>query len=65
MMKVVVGILWVCTLLSCAVGGLFLLGAFGAKGAPQEAAAGALACAFAVVPYVATRAIESLAKPDS
>lgn len=39
------------------IGALFLLAAFVvANGAPQEAAMAAMACAFAVIPYVIFRA---------
>lgn len=50
--------------LGCFVGAgissLFLLALGQANGAPQEAAGAAIACAFAVVPYVVLRATEIL-----
>ena len=44
---------------------LIMVGLFGSKGAPQEAAAGALACAFSVVPYVFARAIQLVHELDA
>jgi len=42
---------------SSVIGGLWLLGGlFLAKSAPQEASAAAIACAFAILPYVFARA---------
>lgn len=38
------------------IGALCLLGSFFVSGAPQEAALAAMACAFAVIPYVIFRA---------
>jgi ABC-type phosphate transport system permease subunit len=54
---------WILTILGTVVAGLFLAGAlFASNGAPQEAAAAALAAAFAVVPYVFTRAIQAMGR---
>lgn len=53
---------WVLTLLSCLAAGLIMLLTMASGGsAPQEAAGYAMACAFAVVPYVFTRAAEAIA----
>ena len=53
--------LWLFTLLGTCVSALIMFGTFvGAKGAPQEAAGYAMACAFAVVPYVFTRAVQGM-----
>ncbi|HYJ30576.1 MAG TPA: hypothetical protein VEW25_09580 [Allosphingosinicella sp.] len=41
----------IATFIGAGIGALFLLLAFGATGAPQEAAAAALAVAFTVIPY--------------
>lgn len=56
--KLVIFCLSLAALLGAAVGFLFLLSLGNANGAPQEAAAGALAAAFAVVPYVVLRTVE-------
>jgi hypothetical protein len=45
-------------------GGWLLLGLKAANGAPQEAAVGAIACAFAVVPYVLARCNQLTAEAD-
>lgn len=58
MYKLVIFLLSLASLLGASVGFLFLLSVGAANGAPQEAAAGALAAAFAVVPYVALRTVE-------
>lgn len=42
-------------LIGSAIGGLCLLFAFFANGAPQQAALAGMACAFAVIPYVVFR----------
>lgn len=50
-------ILWAFTLLGALLGGLVIIFTIAAaKGAPQEAAGYAMACALAVVPYVFTKA---------
>lgn len=55
---------WLLTMLSCMVGGFFLMIALLAStGAPQEAAGAAIAVAFAVVPYCFTRALEGFRRP--
>ncbi|HYG03238.1 MAG TPA: hypothetical protein VD927_12390 [Chryseosolibacter sp.] len=51
---------WVITILSCLVGGLFLVSAFFSTQAPQQAASAAMACAFAIIPYVLARAAEKV-----
>lgn len=61
-MRVVIALSWILTLLSTCVGGFFLLSAAFASAAPAQGAAAALACGFAVLPYVFTRALESMAK---
>lgn len=54
-----VGLLYVVTLISSAIGGLVLLGGVvGARSAPQEAAGAAMAIALAVIPYVFTRCVQ-------
>ena len=56
---------WFVTLISAVLASLVI--AFTlvvAKGAPQEAAGYAMACALAIVPYVFTRAAVALAAPD-
>lgn len=54
---------WVITILATVVAVGVLLLTFGAaKGAPQEAAGAAIACAIVVIPYVFTRALEGLRK---
>ena len=43
----------IAVMIGAALGVLFLMGAFVfANGAPQEAAMAAMACAFAIIPYV-------------
>jgi len=50
-------LLWALTLIGALLGGLVIVfTTLAAKGAPQEAAGYAMACALAVVPYVFTRA---------
>ena len=54
-------VLWVFTLLGSLLGGLFgVLGLLTAHGAPQEAAAAAIAVACAVIPYCFARAASEL-----
>ncbi len=56
--------LWVLTLACSILAALVIAATLAfAKGAPQEAAGYAMACAFAVVPYVFTRAAEAIAAP--
>jgi hypothetical protein len=54
---------WGLTLLSTVFGGLFAaVGMLTASGAPQEAAAAAIGCLFAVAPYCLARAVDELRK---
>ena len=59
-MRALILICWIVTLIATLPAAAMLLAAFGATGAPQEAAGAAIACAIVVVPYVFTRAIEGL-----
>jgi len=53
--------LWIFTILGSMLGGLFLVGGLaGANGAPQQAAAAAVAVACAVLPYCLARAASEL-----
>ena len=54
-------ILEIVTYVGCAIGTLFLLMAFGASGAPQEASAAAMAVAFCVIPYCITATVQRAA----
>ncbi len=55
---------WIITIICTVLAALTLAGGFfGATSAPQEAAAGALAAALAIIPYVFTRALEGLRSP--
>jgi hypothetical protein len=56
--------LWVLVIIGSLIGGCTLLfeGLIGAKGAPQQAAAGAIACGFAIIPYCIARAVSALQK---
>jgi ABC-type phosphate transport system permease subunit len=57
----VVSFLWVCTIIGSLFGTLvFIVGVVFANGAPQEAAASAMAVALAVIPYVLARSAEAL-----
>jgi uncharacterized alpha/beta hydrolase family protein len=57
--------LWILVMLGSTIGGFFVVGLFVyAKSAPQEASMAATAVAFAVIPYVFTRAFEGLADSD-
>lgn len=57
--------LWFVTLLASIVGGLiFVLTLATSKGAPQEAAGYAMACAACIVPYVFTRAAQAIWRTD-
>lgn len=52
--------LWALSALGSVCGaGMLIIGFVGADSAPQEAAAGAIACALAVVPYVLARSVEA------
>jgi hypothetical protein len=61
-----VKICWFITLAGCGIGGLLALDMLLATdaSAPQQGAAAAMACAFAVIPYVFTRAIEGMRGPQ-
>ena len=59
----IIAICWIITLLGAVVGGFILLTAFAAAAAPAQGAAAAVAVGCAVIPYVFTRACESLHKP--
>jgi len=45
----------VLTIIGAVIGALCLLGSFFVGGAPQQAALAAMACAFAIIPYVMFR----------
>lgn len=62
-MKILVSLLWLVTLLSACVGGFLLFAALNAEAAPAQGAAAAVACGFAIIPYVFTRAIEGMSSP--
>jgi len=47
-------------LAACLAAAVLFFGLIGAKGAPQEAAIGAIALAIAVIPYVFSRCVEKL-----
>jgi sugar phosphate permease len=52
---------YILTILGAFLGAaVLIIGLIGANGAPQQAAAGAVACAFAVIPYVIARAFQEL-----
>lgn len=54
-------ILWLLPIFGALIGGFLVMTTmFAAKSAPQEAAGYAMACAFAVVPYVLVRAIMAM-----
>jgi hypothetical protein len=61
-------LLWLVALAGAGVGTLFfVLAVMGSNGAPQETAGAAMACAIAVLPYVAARAWDELSgvnRPD-
>ena len=61
-MKVLLILLWLCTMLSSTLGAYLLFGALSAEAAPGQAAAAAVAIGFAVIPYVFTRSLEGIAK---
>jgi heme A synthase len=60
-LKILIAVLWVLVLLSAGLGGLQLILAMNAEAAPAQGAAAAVAVGFAVIPYVAVRAIEGIA----
>jgi predicted MFS family arabinose efflux permease len=56
-------LLWVGVLAGAALGACVLvLGLVSSAGAPQQAAAGAVAAALAVIPYVAARAFDEIVR---
>jgi hypothetical protein len=56
---------WIVTILACIIAGsLFIFTITSSKGAPQEAAGAAMACAVAIIPYVFARAVEKLSNND-
>jgi len=59
-MRIVLALLWLAALGGCCVGGLTLLGTLTADSAPQQAAGAAMACGWAVVPYVFARGANAL-----
>lgn len=64
-MRAFIALCWFVTLFSSAIGVISLLDALRADSAPKQAAAAAMAVAFAVLPYVATRAIEGMRGPQA
>jgi hypothetical protein len=57
-------LVWVLALLGSIAGGFTLLSVFAQSGAPQQAAAAALAVGLAVIPYCFARAIDELARAN-
>lgn len=56
--------MFILTIIGALLGAVVLvIGVAGASGAPQEAAAAAIAVALAVIPYCLARAAEALSKP--
>lgn len=56
---------WLLTLFAaCIAAVIFLAMMTEAKSAPQQAAAAAMALAVAIIPYVFTRCVEGLCRPD-
>ena len=56
-------LLWFVTIIGSMLGGLVMfVGVNEAKGAPQEAAAAAMAVAMAVIPYCLARAVSEIGK---
>ena len=58
-------LIWIAPLLGAILGGIELLALGGAESAPQQAAGAAMACGYAVVPYVLARAIQALADAEN
>jgi hypothetical protein len=55
--------LFVITIIAAVISGIFLfVGFYTANGAPQQAAAGAVAAAFTIIPYCLARGFEALEK---
>lgn len=61
--RIIIAISWVVTLISTIAGAAMLWEAVKTNMAPAQGAAAAVACGLAVVPYVFTRALESLQFP--
>lgn len=61
--KAVLVICWLATILCCAATALVLWDAINADAAPAQAAAAAVACGLAIIPYVFTRALEGIFTP--
>jgi len=56
-------LVWILAILGSLIGAAVLLfGVLFAQGAPQEGAAAAIACAWAILPYVGARAVDELQK---
>lgn len=66
-MKAFLAICWVVTLLATLVATFLVLPALlsSSASAPQQGAAGAMACALCVIPYVFTRAVEGMGRSDA
>jgi hypothetical protein len=62
-MRIVIVLCWLVTLLSTAFSLFLLVAATNATAAPAQGAAAAVACGFAIVPYVFTRGLEALNPP--
>lgn len=61
--KVIAQIFWAIAFLSAAFGGFVgVTGVIAANGAPQEAAAAAMGCLLAIVPYVLARSADELTR---
>jgi hypothetical protein len=62
-MRALIVICWIVTGLATLVAALIAVPVLlsGEASAPQQGAAGAMACALAIIPYVFTRAIEGMA----
>lgn len=59
-MKIVIAVLWVVVLLFTGLAAFQLIIAMKADAAPAQASGAAIALGFAVIPYVAVRAIEGI-----
>lgn len=57
-------VLWLVCILACLLAGAILFFTItSSEGAPQQAAGAAIACAFAIIPYVFARAFEKMPGP--
>jgi hypothetical protein len=57
--------MFIVTIIAAVISGLvLLLGISSANGAPQEAAAAAIAAAFTIIPYCIARSIEAIGKHE-